>query len=459
MTAAVAVALLVPSVAPSAGGRTAAAVSWTAAQLGVPADAFTDGAGYAGPISCPAVGGCVVLGEYSSASGLEEDFIATQKAGVWSAVRAPLPTGGTQAANLGPYTLACTGVGDCVGASLYQSTTSVAADVLEERGGVWSAVAMPLPANASPSRFPTVAAMTCPRLGDCVIAGTYTTTSGLSEGLVVTEEGKVFVAAEAPTPSASNEGSALFGVACTAAAACAAVGDYVAPSGRRQALIVNDVAGALTAVRPPLPPGAAPNPHAELQTVACGSATGCVALGTYLVANGDSLGVIDTSSSGTWSAGTTPTPTGASSDPSPAVFAVTCKGATFCLGVGQYTDSTGRTQGLVLIDQSGAWSASIMPATDNRHVVVRAVACASVTSCAAAGHYVLDGEQVGYLMTLSGSTLSASTSSLPANASSSPAEDLGFVSCRYIATCTVSGNYNGAGSTTVELPLTVSETP
>jgi hypothetical protein len=62
-------------------------------------------------------------------------------------------------------------------------------------------------------------------------------------------------------------------------------------------------------------------------------------------------------------------------------------------------------------------------------------------------------------MTLSGSTLSASTSSLPANASSSPAEDLGFVSCRYIATCTVSGNYNGAGSTTVELPLTVSETP
>ncbi|HXY43080.1 MAG TPA: hypothetical protein VEH29_02735, partial [Acidimicrobiales bacterium] len=299
VTVALATSLLGLVVAPAAAGTRAVATgTWTASQLPVPPDAFADGAGYAGPIACPAIGGCVVLGEYSSASGLDEDFIATEKAGVWSTARAPLPPGGAQAANLGPYTLACTGVGYCVGTSLYLSPTAVAVDLLEEWGGIWTAIAMPMPSNASPAHVPTLSAMTCPRLGGCVIVGTYGTQSGLSEGFVVLQEGKAFVATEAPIPAKSSRGSALNGIACTAVATCSAVGDFVTASGRREPLIVNDTAGALTAVQAPLPPKAAANPQAELEAVSCGSTTSCVALGAYAGADGDHLGVIDTSSSG-----------------------------------------------------------------------------------------------------------------------------------------------------------------
>ncbi|HXY45680.1 MAG TPA: hypothetical protein VEH29_15955, partial [Acidimicrobiales bacterium] len=127
--------------------------------------------------------------------------------------------------------------------------------------------------------------------------------------------------------------------------------------------------------------------------------------------------------------------------------------------VGNYTDSLGRTQGLALTEQSGRWSASMMPATANTHVVVRSVACVSGTSCAAAGHYLRSGHEVGYLMTLSGSALAGITAPGPANANLVPDEALGFVACRWIATCTASGSYVGAASTTVQLPLVASEEP
>jgi len=459
--AAIAAGLLAPVASLAAGGvksATSPATSgWRAVQLPLPAGGVQDGAGYAGPIACPVIGRCVILGEYSTASGSDEDLIATQSGSVWSVLKAPLPLGAKQATNLGPYTLTCTGVGNCVGTSLYQSSTSVAADILEEVAGVWSAIAMSLPANASPSRFPTIASIACPLQGSCVIVGTYVTTSGLSEGLVVTEQGEGFVPAEATTPGRSNEGSGLSSVACTAVTACAAVGYFVTTSGRREPLIVNDAAGALTALRAPLPAGAASNPRAELQAVSCGGSTGCVALGAYENAKGDHLGVVDTALGEKWFAAETPSPSGAeAASPSPEIYGVSCRYVTSCLAVGQYKDSFGRKQGLALLEQSGNWSASMMPGTDNTGVVVEAVSCATATRCAAAGHYLRSSHEFGYLMTLSDSTLSGSTSPAPADANPNPAEALGFVACPRIAACTVSGTYDG-GSPSVQLPLTLIE--
>jgi hypothetical protein len=434
-----------------------AAAGWQAAQLPVPAGGFSDGAGYAGPIACPAVGGCVVLGEYSTPTGADEDLIATEKSGTWTAVRAPLPAGGTQATNLGPYTLRCTGVGDCLGTSLYQSPTSVAADVVEEVGGVWSAVAMPVPSNLRTGAFPTVSALACPLRGACVVVGTYETTSGLTEGFVVTQEGGQFVAAQAPTPGA-NRGSILAGVACLTTTACVAVGSYVTTSNVEQGLFVNDDAGKLTAATPPLPGNAASNPRAALQAVSCGSSTLCVAVGTYENPSGDHLGFIDTDSSSKWTAAKMPLPSGASAtSPSPAVYGLVCKGGDYCLGVGGYTSSAGKGEGLALVQRAGRWSASMMPGTDNTNVVVRAVSCVSETSCAAAGHYQSKAGQVGYLMTLSGTTLSGTTSPLPSNANASPGVDLGFVACPWIATCAVSGTYGHSGSPPIQLPFVVSD--
>ena len=439
----------------SAGASVPPAIaSWQPEPLPLPAHTPSGVSAYAGPVACPAIAKCEVLGEYQTPAGLNEDLISTQHGTTWSTVVAPLPSGGIEAANLGPYQLRCTGLGDCIGTSLYESSTSIAADILIEFKGRWSAIAMPMPANAIHSSFPTIDFMACPRLGACVIVGTYAARSGLTEGLIVREVNGRFVAGQAPVPGGLDHGSALDSVACEGASTCVAAGDYVTPSGSTEPLFVTDSAGSLRASVAPLPPNAAAAPSAEVEGVSCASASICVALGSYEDAAGDRVGFIDTSSSGQWVATAMPSPAGASAlDPSPEIDAVACKAGYFCLAVGHYTDSSGNVQGLVLMEEAGIWLASMMPGTTDTNVIMHSVACVSATSCAATGHYDAGGAQFGYLLTLSGSTLSGTVSPMPPNANPNPESDLGFVACPWLATCVATGVYSDGDA---QLPLALS---
>lgn len=458
MVAAAVALLVVPAATPALGRVTPrTAVPWRATQLPVPTGSLSDLAAYAGPVSCPKVGGCVVLGEYPTPSGANEDLIDTEVSGVWSAVPAPLPRGGTEAANIGPFTLACTGVGDCVGTSMYETSTSVVPDLLEEIGGVWSAVAMPLPGDASRYRFPTITSTACLMRWACVIVGDYVTTSGLSEGFVVTQKGRALLTAASPTPGATNHGSALSGVSCSAATSCVAVGYYISAARNRQPLAVSDTAGKLVASVLPQPKDAGRNPLAELQAVSCARSAACVALGSYANAAGERFGVIDTDSKGRWSTSKMLLPSGARvANPSPQVAAVACKLGNYCLAVGRYVDWLGEPEGLALREQAGRWSASMLPGTLDTGVVMRSVSCVSDTSCAAVGQYQVTGGQVGYLLSVSGSTLSGSVTPAPVNASTTPDETLGFIACPWVATCVASGTYEPPGSAETQLPFVVS---
>lgn len=435
--------------------------AFAATELPVPAGSLRDHAGYAGPIACPKVGGCVVLGEYPTNTGESEDFIATQSARTWSAVRAPLPAGGVEAANLGPFTLGCTGVGDCVGTSLYVTATAVLPDLLEELNGHWTARAMPLPGNADRTRLPTIVAMSCPARGYCVIAGDYVTTKGGSEPLLVTEEGSAFVAAEAPLPGRSNRAAALTGVGCSADTSCLAVGYVVNSAGHREPLSVSDNAGVLRAATVALPAGAAGSPQAELDSVSCGRSAACVAVGSYVGPKSGRLGVIETEASGRWTTATMPSPAGAdATSPAPQFGGIVCKVGNYCMAVGRYTSSSGKPQGLALLEQAGRWSASMLPGTLDTGVAPVAVSCVSDTSCAAVGGYSPATGPVtgraGYVVLRSGTSLSGSTAPQPSNGSRTPDEQLGYVSCPWIATCTASGTYESSADPAVMLPVVVS---
>jgi hypothetical protein len=431
--------------------------TWRATELPIPPLVGSDGAEFAGPIACGAVGNCVALGEYTTPSGVPEDSIITGASGAWSVTRALLPFGGRQAANFGPFGLACSGVGDCVGTSVYVTRGSLAADILEEVNGTWSTIAMPVPSNLSPSGWPAISSVACPAAGDCVIVGDYPTTAGTTEGLIVTEEAGRFVPAEAPIPGGANDGAGLAGVACFEATACVAVGDYEPPSGDREGLLVGDRAGVMGSIAAPLPSNAGPDPEADLQAISCGSSTGCAALGQYETSTGDHLGVIDTSSDGHWSGAEMPSASGANAtSPFPVVYGVACRGATSCLGVGRYHDSSSASQGLALVEHGGRWSASMIPATDGRSPVVGAVSCASATSCGAAGSYDVGGRLLGYVMSMNGTSLSGGAAPSPGNAGSDPSEVLGSISCPGTGVCDATGTYAETGQTTVRLPVVVS---
>lgn len=431
--------------------------TWQARQLPVPAEAQSTNAEFVGPISCPAAGGCVVLGQYITAGGADEDSVLAEKSGGWTATRAFLPVGARQATNLGPYGLVCADVGNCVGTSVYARATSLAAEILREVKGVWSSITLPLPSNAN-TMWPSIASVACGVAGGCMIVGKYTTTSDLSEGLIVWEQAGVFTAVEAPTPGAPNDGAGLTSVACFTTTECVAVGYYDTSSGDREGLIVGDHGGTVASIAAPLPANAGPNPVAILDSVSCGSSTGCDALGQYETSTASHLGVIDSRGMGPWGASAMPVPTGSSlANPSPVIYAMSCKGTTSCLGVGRYTDSSSATQGLVLVEQSSHWSASIMPDTSGTTPVVQAVSCSSATSCAAAGHHLVSGKTIGYIMTLSGTVLSGGNAPAPGNASSDPGELLSSISCVAADICTVTGTYAAASNPTVRLPVVISQ--
>lgn len=440
----------------SATPSRSAAAPFTATELPLPPGGLVDHSAYAGPIACPKVGECVVLGEYPTSSGISEDFIATESGRSWSALRAPLPRGGVEAANLGPFTLGCTGVGDCVGTSLYVTASAVLPDLLVESKGHWSASAMPLPSNADTTRLPTIAALSCPDLGHCVIVGDYVVRTGASEAFVVTEKASGFAVAEAPLPGRANRAAALSGVGCSTAGACIAAGYVVNSAGVREPLVVSDTAGSLRAVAVTLPAGASGKPQAELDAVSCGHEAACVALGSYLGPKSGRLGVIETDSKGRWSTARMPAPSGANgTNPAPQIGGVVCKVGNYCMAVGRYTDATGKQQGLALLEESGRWSAATLPGTLDKGPVVSAVSCVSDTSCAAVGHYTPATGRSGYLVLRSGEALSGETAPQPENASQTPDEQLGFVACPWVATCTATGTYESSADPGITLPLVV----
>jgi hypothetical protein len=434
-----------------------ATTGWQALKLPLPAGAKSNGAGFAGPVACAATGHCVILGEYTTSTGLNEDAIETESAGVWTTAKSPLPTGGSQAANLGPYGLACPGIGDCVGTSLYVGATSVEADILKEVEGSWSALTMPMPANTSRSSWPQITSVVCGATGACVIVGSYTTTAGLHEGLIVTEEKGGFVASEAPTPGGvtSNQGAWLTGVGCFQPTSCVAAGYYESAAGAREGLLVADYAGVEAARSAPLPANAASNPLVTMEAVSCGATTGCEVVGGYESSTGDRFGVIDGSANGRWTTIQMPSPGSSSASPSPVMFAMSCVGAGSCLAVGQYTDSSGKTEALGLVEQSGRWSATILPGTQGSGALVTVVSCSTSTSCVTAGRYETRYGQLGYLGVLSGSTWSYTSAPVPPKANANPFEDLGSIACPAAGACAASGTYSESGNVQVELPVVV----
>ena len=96
-----------------------------------------------------------------------------------------------------------------------------------------------------------------------------------------------------------------------------------------------------------MPANAAADPGVDLSSVSCASAGDCSAAGQYTDSSGDSQGLLLTESSGTWATGVPASlPGNAVADPNAAVGSVSCPAAGECAAVGAYDSPP--TQGLLL---------------------------------------------------------------------------------------------------------------
>jgi hypothetical protein len=90
----------------------------------------------------------------------------------------------------------------------------------------------------------------------------------------------------------------------------------------------------------------ASDPGPFLDSVACPSASSCVAAGTYTDSSGDGQGLLLTGSGTSWTATEAPLPAGAGAGAY--LGLVACPSASSCIAAGTYTDSSGNRQGLLV---------------------------------------------------------------------------------------------------------------
>jgi Fibronectin type III domain len=229
-------------------------------------------------------------------------------------------------------------------------------------------------------------------------------------------------------------------------------GGISVPSPATNPVVIDNIggggSGTWTPTEAPLPANAAvPYPGPTLFAVACASTSACTVVGDYTDTSGNYQGLLVTGSGSTWTATEMPLPANAGSNPDPFVPAVACPSTSVCAATGRYTDSSGNHQGLLVTGSGSTWTAAKAPlpanAGSNPDPLLSAVACPSAAACTAVGDYTdTSGDHRGLLETWSGNTWTATEAPLPANAAGGGS--LAGVACPSTSVCTAVGDYGDA---------------
>ena len=154
---------------------------------------------------------------------------------------------------------------------------------------------------------------------------------------------------EAPLPAnaGTNPNVVVYSVSCVSAGNCTAVGGYDFTSSNERGLLLSETSGTwATGIEPSLPANARTNPFLQLSSVSCTSAGNCTAVGSYFDNSGREQGVLLTETSGAWATGVEPSlPANANTNPSGSVYSVSCASAGSCTAIGGYTDSWAHPRG------------------------------------------------------------------------------------------------------------------
>ena len=253
----------------------AAQARWKATTAPLPAGVATWSATAISGVACPSARECVAAGYYYDSSANFQGLLLTGHGSSWTAAKAPVPAGAAANSGASITAIACPSARECVAAGYWaHSSGNGHLFLLTMRGSSWTAVTAPLPASIT-GGYTNVWAVACPSATTCTVDGSYTDSSGNTQGLLLTRHRWSWTAATAPVPAgaATNPETFITGIACPSATACTAIGGYTDSSGNTQGLLLTMHDWSWTAAQAPLPAGAATS-LTDLNGVACGSAAG-----------------------------------------------------------------------------------------------------------------------------------------------------------------------------------------
>lgn len=345
-------------------------------------------------VSCPASQRCVAVGGYYEPGpryGLIEQWDGVR----WSIMKGSSPPPHVRA---DLYGISCAGVSDCtaVGASTavvrQPTTTPRRSDVLIEHwnGAVWTAVPS-LPASGQ------LESVSCTGASDCMAVGMDSASGGPdTRPLSARWNGSRW--AGVPTPSPAGAGySILSAVSCTSPVNCVAVGEYFTRrgAGDRNHILIERWDGSAWSIE-----GGVPRPAGSISSylfgVSCTAARNCMAVGSarYPHRKGSSWGgtrdltLIEHWNGSAWSVISSPNRPG---PPSDQLSGVACAGAADCTAVGvaaRRSPAGGADRSATLIEHWNGVTWSIVESpSPSTSAGLNQVACSAASDCAAVGGY------------------------------------------------------------------------
>ena len=254
----------------------------------------------------------------------------------------------------------------------------------------------------------------------------------------------------------SNQWTDVWSVSCPTAGNCTAVGEFTNTSGGVEGFTIRSTNGVWEQAQPVTFGSGVASVGAfatsMTKSVSCSSTSFCVAVGSVRNATGGVEAFSTTFSNGSWS---TATPaifgSGVQHDPRYATFnSVSCPATGSCVAVGQFKDSSGKSQAFTMTMSSGSWSqatpvvfaAGVNVLRPNGMTGLRSVSCVSPGNCIAGGQYdTASTTSEAFTMTMTnGSWAQATPIEFPPGTQNSSREsDVSQVSCASVGNCIVSG--------------------
>jgi hypothetical protein len=378
-------------------------------------------------VACSAVSQCWTVGYSTPPHNTPQTLIERWDGTSWTRAKSANKNIGTRANDL--FDVGCASSSDCwaVGYYTVDSTTpnisfGTRTLILHWDGNLWRTASSPSVVNHDN----LLTGVTCTSTSDCWAVG-YIPFSP-SQSLIEHWDGRRWTIVTSPDNGRLND------VTCASASDCWAVGSYYnATFGDDQPLTVRWNGISWSIVNSP----SASVRYSELYGVTCTGASNCWAVGYYLDANFNSQTFIEHWNGTKW---TVVQSQNASTSQSNLLQDVTCASATDCWAVGQYFNGNAQ-QTLIERWRGSRWTIVASPNTSaTQDNVLSGVTCASGSPCFAVGHYRPSTASQTLIEQWNGTSWTIVSSP---NTSAEKTNSLNRVTCTSDSTCWVVGDRPG----------------
>jgi hypothetical protein len=219
--------------------------------------------------------------------------------------------------------------------------------------------------------------VSCVGTSNCVAVGDSISASGSERTLIEGWDGTRWSVIASPSPSGG--GSSLSGVTCLEASSCFSIGEQ-APSQQMLRTLVEQWDGTSWTIVPS--PNVGSSSMSNLSGVACSGMSACVAVGSYVGAEGSAT-LAEGWDGSSWRIAPSANPASGSGS----LLGVSCTRATDCVAVGIGVKGVGVNTTLIEQWQGTRWALVGHPNPEpSKGSVLLGVACAVPTGCVAVGY-------------------------------------------------------------------------